>query len=38
MPGSAAEPGQDVAGLAEDLAGLGLGGELAVLTVLDGRE
>ena len=32
-----AEPGQDVAGLAEDLAGLGQGGALAVLAVLDLR-
>jgi hypothetical protein len=31
-----AEPGQDVAGLAEDLAGLGQGGALTALAVLDG--
>src|SRR5712691_5927471 len=31
-----AEFGQDVAGLAEDLAGFGHGGALAVLAVLDG--
>jgi hypothetical protein len=41
MPGSGggkrvvAELGQDMAGLAEDLAGLGDGGALAVLSVLD---
>jgi hypothetical protein len=41
MPGSGggqrvvAELGQDVAGLAEDFAGLGQGGALAVLAVLD---
>ena len=43
MPGSGggervvAELGQDVAGLPEDLAGLGQGGALAVLAVLDLR-